>query len=160
MDRIKIFRVRFIPMEEVDISNDEVLFLDDNIMVTRWDPIHPRMDFAKGYSCTYLKKGYKISKVMNKDMELKYWYCDVIHAEIDTAVKTYRLIDLLLDVKILPNGKVLVLDLDELAFAVENQLITHSQAGQSLRQCNSLLELVYSGELITEVESIFCKYCK
>lgn len=160
MDTIKIVRVRFIPMEEVDISKDEVLFLDKDIMVTRWEPIHPRMDFAKGYSCTYIKKGYKISKVMDKDMKLKYWYCDVIHVETDAAGKMFRLIDLLLDVKIMPSGKVLVLDMDELAFAVEKQLITGEQSNQSLRQCNSLLERIYSGELLEEVEAIFCRYCE
>ncbi|NLY18276.1 MAG: DUF402 domain-containing protein [Clostridiaceae bacterium] len=160
MDKIKIFRVRFIPMEEVDISKDEIMFLDEDIMVTRWDPINPRMDFAKGYSCIYLKKGYKISKIMNKDKELKFWYCDVIQTETDETGKTYRLIDLLLDVKIMPDGQVLVLDMDELAFAMENQLITQDQAIQSLRQCNSLLEQVYSHRLIEEVESIFNRLCK
>lgn len=163
MDKIKIFRVRFIPMEEVDISKDEVLFLDEDIMITRWDPIHPRLDFAKGYSCTYLKKGYKISKVMNKDLELKYWYCDVINIESDTDGndgKTYRLIDLLLDVKIMPCGKVIVMDLDELAYALEMQLITQIQANQSLRQCNNLLEQIYSGEALIEVENLFARYCE
>jgi len=160
MDKIKLFRIRFIPMEEVDISKDEILFLDEDIMVTRWDPINPKIDFAKGYSCTYLKKGYKISKIMNKDMELKFWYCDVIHAETDETGKTYRLIDLLLDVKIMPDGQVLVMDLDELAFALENKLITQDQANQSLRQCDSLLKQIYSGNLIKEVESLFSRYCE
>lgn len=163
MDKINIIRVRFIPMEEVDISKDEIMCLNDDIMVTRWDPIHPRGDFAKGYSCIYLKKGYKISKIMNKDLELKFWYCDIIHVETvenDEDGKTYRLIDLLLDVKIMPDGRVIVLDLDELAFAVENQLIAQKQVSQALRQCSSLLEQVYSGELIKEVEILFNRYCK
>jgi len=48
MKTLKIYRVRYIPMEEVDISGDEVLFLNDERMITRWDPINPRNDFAKG----------------------------------------------------------------------------------------------------------------
>ncbi len=158
MERIKIYRVRYIPMEEVDISADEVLYLDDDMMITRWDPIHPGKDFAKGYSCTFLKRGYKISKVMNKARELKYWYCDIVQIEIRNNV--YRLIDLLLDVKIIPDGQVIVMDMDELAYAIENRLITLEQANQSLKQCDCLLKKIYSGEIINEVEDLFRHYCE
>ncbi|NLN65511.1 MAG: DUF402 domain-containing protein [Clostridiaceae bacterium] len=160
MQKIKILRVRFIPMEEVDISGDEILFLDDNKMVTRWDPIHPRDDFAKGYSCTYLKEGYKISKVMNSAKEVKYWYCDIISVEIKDGGNLYRLVDLLLDVKIMPNGQVIVMDMDELALAAEKKLITQAMAIQSLRQCDRLLKRLYSGELLPEVEKTFREYCE
>jgi predicted RNA-binding protein associated with RNAse of E/G family len=147
-------------MEEVDISGDEILFLDDNKMVTRWDPIHPRDDFAKGYSCTYLKEGYKISKVMNSAKEVKYWYCDIISVEIKDGGNLYRLVDLLLDVKIMPNGQVIVMDMDELALAAEKKLITQAMAIQSLRQCDRLLKRLYSGELLPEVEKTFREYCE
>lgn len=160
MNTLKIYRVRFIPMEEVDISGDEVLFLDDEKMITRWDPIHPRDDFAKGYSITLLKDGYKISKVMNQARELKYWYCDVIDIEVSDGGKTYRLIDLLLDVKIMPDGQVIVMDLDELALAMEKKLISQEQAYRSLRRCDSLLKHIYSGELIKEADEQFKLYCE
>ena len=160
MNNIKIYRVRFIPMEEVDISGDEILFLDENRMVTRWDPINPRNDFAKGYSCAYLKEGYKISKVMNSAREVKYWYCDIIHVQMQEDGRLYRFIDLLLDVKVMPDGRVIVMDMDELALATEKKLITQEQANQSLRQCDRLLKRVYSGELIQEAEAIFSRYCE
>ena len=129
-------------------------------MVTRWDPIHPRDDFAKGYSCTYLKEGYKISKVMNSAKEVKYWYCDIISVEIKDGGNLYRLVDLLLDVKIMPNGQVIVMDMDELALAAEKKLITQAMAIQSLRQCDRLLKRLYSGELLPEVEKTFREYCE
>lgn len=160
MEDIKIYRVRFIPMEEVDISGDEILFLDESMMVTRWDPIHPRSDFAKGYSCTYLKEGYKISKVMNNLREVIYWYCDIISVEVSGKGKLYRLVDLLIDVKVMPDGQVIVIDMDELALAIEQKLITQEQANQALRQCDRLLKRVYSGNLIQEVEEIFKRYCE
>ncbi len=159
MDRIKIYRVRYIPMEKVDISGDEILFLDKDIMITRWNPINPRKDFAKGYSCTFLKKGYKISKIMNEKLELIYWYCDVISVEMNDTGMEYRFVDLLLDVKILPDGRVIVMDMDELAYAMENGLITMAKANQSLCQCNELLGRIYSGELIQKVENLFKHYC-
>ncbi len=160
MKTLKIYRVRYIPMEEVDISGDEVLFLNDERMITRWDPINPRNDFAKGYSITFLKNGYKISKVMNRALELKYWYCDIIDIETADDGKTYRLVDLLLDVKITPDGQVIVMDMDELALAMEKKLITQEQAFRSLRRCDSLLKQIYSGELIKEVDEQFRLFCE
>lgn len=160
MENIKIFRVRFIPMEVVDISGDEILFLDENRMITRWTPIHPRSDFSRGYSCTFLKEGYKISKVMNSAREVRYWYCDIIHVDIQGGGAIYNFIDLLLDVKIMPDGQVIVMDMDELALAVENRLITQEQANQSLRQCHRLLQRIYFGDLVNEVEEIFNQYCE
>jgi hypothetical protein len=50
MDFGKVIRVYL----SSKLSKDEIMFLDEDIMVTRWDPINPRMDFAKGYSCIYL----------------------------------------------------------------------------------------------------------
>ena len=41
---MKIYRKRYIPNEVVDISNDKVLFLTDEIMVTEWIQINPRSD--------------------------------------------------------------------------------------------------------------------
>lgn len=160
MKTVKIYRVRYIPMEEVDISGDEVLFLNDERMITRWDPINPRNDFAKGYSITFLKNGYKISKVMNQALELKYWYCDIIDIEAADDGKTYRLVDLLLDVKIMPDGQVIVMDMDELALAMEKNLISQEQAYRSLRRCDSLLKQIYSGELIKEVDEQFRMFCE
>ena len=80
--------------------------------------------------------------------------------EVKENGKLYRLIDLLLDVKVMPDGRVIVMDMDELALAVERKLITQEQANQSLRQCDQLLKRVYSGELIQQAEDIFSRYCE
>ena len=54
---IKMFRKRYIPNEVIDISNDEVLYMDDNVLVTKWLPIKPRKDIGRGLSFTFLKEG-------------------------------------------------------------------------------------------------------
>lgn len=43
---MRMLRKRFIPNEVIDISSDEILRRDDNLLVTKWLPIHPRGDVA------------------------------------------------------------------------------------------------------------------
>lgn len=53
--------------------------------------------------------------------------------------------DLLADVIIMPDGMVKVVDLDELAVADKEGLITREELQMSLLQLNDLLEIIYSG---------------
>ena len=57
----------------------------------------------------------------------------------------YITIDLLADVLVYPDGQVKVVDLDELADAVEQKLISQELLLTALRQLNTLLEHIYSG---------------
>ena len=43
---MKIYRKRYIPNEIVDISSDEVLKCDEDMLVTKWLPIKKRPDIA------------------------------------------------------------------------------------------------------------------
>lgn len=51
---IRLSEKRFIPDEEVDISGDEVLYDDGNLIVTRWLPIKARNDIGWGFSYIYI----------------------------------------------------------------------------------------------------------
>ena len=53
--------------------------------------------------------------------------------------------DLLADVIIMPDGMVQVVDLDELAVADKEGLVTREELQMSLLQLNDLLEIIYSG---------------
>lgn len=141
---MKIYRKRYIPNEVVDISDDKVIFLDENLMITEWIPIKPRNDFAYGKSYTIFKKGWKISKFYNENKELLYWYCDIIESKIEND--EYLLIDLLVDVKIYPNGEYEILDLNELDEAVKLGLIDENKKEEALAKLNELLELIKRGE--------------
>jgi uncharacterized protein len=143
MKKPSILRTRYIPFETVDISNDELLFRDDELLITKWKAIKPRADISGGISYTFLKEGIKISRFYDGNKKFAYWYCDIIAVKYDSAVDQYTFIDLLLDVKLMPDGKMMVLDSDELAIALEQGLITQEQTCSSLKKMDSILQKIY-----------------
>lgn len=145
MKKPVILRRRYIPSEIVDISSDELLFRSDDLLITRWTAIKPRPDFYGGVSFTFLNNGYKLGRFCDKDGKFLYWYCDIIEVLYDAPSDTYTLNDLLLDIKIFPDGRVILLDSDELAEAIEKGLITGKQACMSLRTLDNLLKMIYDG---------------
>ena len=74
----KLIRKRLIPFESVLLKDDRIVHMEDGLIVTHWDVLKPRKDFQKGISCYFLKEGYKISRFMDKDGNLVYFYCDII----------------------------------------------------------------------------------
>ncbi|RCX09065.1 hypothetical protein DFR58_1394 [Anaerobacterium chartisolvens] len=140
-----ILRKRYIPDETVDISGDELLYRDEEMLITRWKAIRPRADISGGISYAFLKQGIKISKFFNNSGEFIYWYCDIIDIDYDSSCDKYVLIDLLLDVKLMPDGKVIVMDADELAEAIEGGLVTKEQACRALRNMNKIVNMMYEG---------------
>jgi len=145
MKKPVILRRRYIPYEIVDISSDELLFRSNDMLITKWTAIKPRSDFYGGVSFTFLNKGYKLSRFYDEEGKFLYWYCDIIEVLYDASADTYTLNDLLLDIKIFPDGRVVLLDSDELAAAIEGGLITGKQACMSLRTLDDLLKMIYSG---------------
>ena len=143
MDNIKLYRKRYIPNETVFLKDDEIISADSETIVTKWDTLKPRKDFAKGISVYYLKNGYKVSKMINNDNKTVYYYCDIIEPVYNEDDNSYVFNDLLADVKVFTDGKIEVVDLDELAEAFENGFITSSQLSKALRQLNDLLNTIY-----------------
>lgn len=139
---MKIYRKRYIPNEIVDISGDELLYQDAEMIVTKWKPIHPKKGIAWGMSYTLLNKGWKISKFYNFEDELCYWYCDIIEADYDSEKDILTTTDLLVDLKIYPDGTHEVLDVEELDEAIEEKLITEEQKQDALNKLNELLKIV------------------
>lgn len=142
----KILRTRLIPDETVDISSDRLLYRDENMLLTEWKPIHPRKDIIGGVSCAFLNEGLKISRFIGPDGGLRYWYVDIVEVHRDAGADLYRFVDLLADVRIWPDGRVEVVDLDEVAEAIENGLIDVHQAATCLRILDRLLRAIESGE--------------
>ena len=141
---MKIYRKRYIPNEIIDISGDKVESVNENLLITSWLPIHPRNDVAFGMSYTYLKKGWKISKFYDKDKNFLYWYCDIIDAQIKD--EEYILVDLLVDIKVYPDGRYEILDKEELDEALNEGLITKEQKEEALNKLSALLEIIKKGE--------------
>ena len=154
----KIFRIRFIPNETIDISSDKILFMDDHYLITSWKPIRPRADIESGISCIFLDEGWKVSAVKDSEGNIRYWYCDIIDVRHDENEDTIYLYDLLIDIIIMNDGSIEVRDLDELAEAYEKDLITEEQLSMSLKRSNNLLQLIYKEDIPSIVSEIISKY--
>ncbi|MBO5620397.1 MAG: DUF402 domain-containing protein [Butyrivibrio sp.] len=144
MNNLTLFRKRFIPDECVELKDDIIVQQNNDHIVTKWKVIRDRNDFTNGYSCYYLNRGYKISKFLKDDGSLHCWYCDIVTYEKVPEKNALLVVDLLADVKIYPDGRIRVLDLDELSDAFEKGLIDQSLLKKSLLSLNRLLNEIYT----------------
>ena len=141
-----LYRKRLIPDECVLLKDDTILYHDEDIIVTKWCALHPKHDLDHGYSCYFLKKGYKVSKFQYRDDSLIYWYCDIIDYEYNDKENIYIFRDLLADVIVYPDGFVKVVDLDEFKKSLEENLLTVPDVIKALTSLDSLLTTIYDGK--------------
>lgn len=141
-----LYRKRLIPDECILLKDDRILVRDDEKIITGWHTIKPRKDLHHGYSCYYLKEGFKVSKFYREDGSLLYWYCDIVSYEHQQDTDTYIVTDLLADVIVYPDGFVKVVDIDELVTALNEKIISEETLKTSLFSLNALLEIIYAGE--------------
>ncbi|MBR6452019.1 MAG: DUF402 domain-containing protein [Lachnospiraceae bacterium] len=146
MSQTQLYRKRIIPEECILLKDDIILYQDSDIIVTKWRALKPKKDLHHGFSCYFLKDGFKISKFYYADDSLLYWYCDIISHTYDPATDTYVFTDLLADVILFPDGRIKVVDLDEVADALASGAITAEQAEDALHKLSRLLNLIYRNE--------------
>ncbi len=157
MEITKIYRKRFIPAECVLLKDDIIIMQDEEVIITKWNTLNPKPAFSHGCSCYFLKEGLKVSKIYRSDNTLLYWYCDIVEYTLDEQAHTLTATDLLADVIVYPDGRTKVVDLDELAQAFEDGLLTGSQLSAALRQLNHLLTYIYKDkfdQLQIQLESL------
>lgn len=147
MDYPTLYRKRIIPDECILLKDDIVLSYENDILITKWNALKPKKDLHHGYSCYFFKEGYKISKFYKEDNSLLYYYCDIIDYDKNDADNSIVVTDLLADVIIYPDNFVKVVDLDELATALNDGGIQVEQIKKALLSLNNLLELIYAGQL-------------
>ena len=138
----KIFRKRIIPSECILLKDDEIVYTDDTVLVTKWKTLKPKAEFDHGASAYIFDKGIKVSKFYHEDGTLLYWYCDIVDFHMDNESGELTVTDLLADVIIYPSGRIKVMDLDELADALEQGLITQEQTTMCMRRLDGLLSLI------------------
>lgn len=143
MNVAKLYRQRLIPPEKILLKDDIIIAQDEDVIITKWNTLNPKTEFTHGSSCYFLKEGLKISKFYRADDSLLYWYIDIVEFTIDETQDTLICTDLLADVIIYPDGRMKVVDLDELAEAMERNLITKEQMTSCLRNLNHLLTMIY-----------------
>ena len=128
MEKLTVIIKRLIPFEEVDISDDEQLFFDGKLLVTRWFPIKPRNDVGWGISETYLKEGYKVSAFFDKVGQFKYWYWDIIDTAFYREKNKLVVRDLLVDVIVDSQRNITIMDRDEVSEALELGLLSKKES--------------------------------
>ena len=55
MEPVHLYRRRYMPDEIVELKDDEILHIDDEIIVTKWNVLKPRKDIDHGISIYYMK---------------------------------------------------------------------------------------------------------
>ena len=146
MEKVVLWRRRYIPNELICLKNDEIISIDDEKVVTNWNVLTPRHDFTHGASCYFIKDGFKVSKFLDDDNNLLYWYCDIIETEIDDKKENYTFNDLLIDVIVYSNGFVKVVDLDEVGKALKENIITTDLIIKATERVDKLLNIIYNGK--------------
>ncbi len=149
-----LYRRRIIPDECIQLKDDVVLECNENRIVTSWNAIRPKKDLHHGYSCYFLKEGFKVSKFYYEDGRLLYWYCDIVDYDYIASDNKLIVTDLLADVIIYPDGFVKVVDLDELVTALESRSISLDTLKSSLNKLDKLLNLIYAGQFDTLIKEI------
>ena len=154
-DRPSMYRKRYIPDEIKSLEKDEILYMSDDVIVTKWDTFRPKKNFSNGISCTFVNKGFKISKFMDNNGKLVYYYCDIIHSDYYKDENKWIFTDLLADVKIYPDGRTEIVDLDEVSEALKSGIISTETVCELMENLNRLLGLIYSGEWRKLTERFF-----
>ena len=145
MSDLVIYRKRLIPLENILLNKDVILYADKNRIVTKWNVIRPRTDMDHGYSLYLLDEGIKISKFCKSDGSLYKWYCDIVEYYFDEEKNAYTALDLLLDITVDAKNEIRLLDMDELASAHKEGLINDELLEASLTRADKLLKTIYSG---------------
>lgn len=157
MSELQLYRRRLIPDECILLKDDVVVKQTEELVVTSWNALNPKIAFSHGCSCYFLKEGFKLSKFYRQDGSLLYWYCDIVEYTLDEQAHALTVTDLLADVIVYPDGRTKVVDLDELAQAFENGLLTGGQLSAALRQLDHLLTYIYKDkfdQLQIQLESL------
>lgn len=154
-DKPSMYRKRYIPDEIKSLEKDEILYISDDVIVTKWDTFRPKKNFSNGISCTFVNKGFKISKFMDNNGKLVYYYCDIIHSDYYKDENKWIFTDLLADVKIYPDGRTEIVDLDEVSEALKSGIISTETVCELMENLNSLLGIIYSGEWRKLTERFF-----
>lgn len=157
MSELQLYRRRLIPDECIPLKDDVIVKQTKDLVITSWKTLNPKIAFSHGCSCYFLREGFKISKFYRQDGTLLYWYCDIVEYAFDEQAHSLTATDLLADVIVYPDGRTKVVDLDELAQAFEDGLLTGDQLSAALRQLNHLLTYIYKDkfdQLQIQLESL------
>ena len=113
MSELQLYRKRLIPDECILLKDDIIVKQTEELVITSWNTLNPKIAFSHGCSCYFLNEGFKISKFYRQDGSLLYWYCDIVEYARDEQAHTLTATDLLADVIVYPDGRIKVVDLGQ-----------------------------------------------
>ena len=138
-----LYRKRLIPNECILLKDDKICEVADDHILTRWSTLRPKKILHHGESCYYLKKGVKVSRFYTEENILICWYCDIVSYEWNGDRSALTATDLLIDILVYPDRSFKILDMDELAQAHAERLISDELMQQSLFTASRLLNDIY-----------------
>lgn len=157
MKTLSLYRKRLIPNECVLLKDDIIMEITDDHILTKWNTLRPKKILHHGDSCYYLDKGVKVSRFYTEDNFLICWYCDIVSYEWNEDKTSLTTTDLLIDILIYPDDTFKILDMDELAQAHAEKLISDSLLQSSLQTANHLLNDIYDNKFHKIYTPIFHK---
>lgn len=138
-----LYRKRLIPNECILLKDDIICDVADDHILTKWSTLRPKKILHHGESCYYLNKGVKVSRFYTEENILICWYCDIVSYEWNEDRTALTATDLLLDILVYPDKSYKILDMDELAQAHAEKLISDELVQQSLFTASRLLNDIY-----------------
>lgn len=152
-----LYRKRLIPNECILLKDDIILEVTDDRILTKWNTLKPKKVLHHGDSCYYLNKDVKVSRFFTEDNFLICWYCDIVSYEWNSDKSSLITTDLLLDILVYPDKSFKILDMDELAQAHKEKLISDELLQRSLFTANRLLNDIYDETFFDIYTSVFEK---
>lgn len=138
-----LYRKRLIPEECILLKDDIILEMNEEYILTKWNTLKPKKILHHGDSCYYLHKGVKVSRFYTEDNLLICFYCDIVSYAWNEEKTSLFTTDLLLDILVYPDDSFKMLDMDELAFAHDQKLISDTLLQNSLLTANRILNEIY-----------------
>lgn len=144
-----LYRRRLMPDECILLKDDIIITCNEDIIITAWNALKPKKDLHHGFSCYFLKQGFKVSKFLREDDSLLYWYCDIVEYMTVQEDNSLTSLDLLADVIVYPDNSVRVMDLNELAEALDSGILQEGLLQKCLIRLDRLLNIIYDGKFHT-----------
>ena len=62
MSDVKLYRKRIIPQECILLEDDEILYLDQEVIITKWNTIHPKKTLHHGPWSFFIRMALCVSR--------------------------------------------------------------------------------------------------
>lgn len=154
--------VRFIrPPNNINVWEHELILDSQNNIVSKFvfDGLPHAFKVAEipvienGYIGTtheFVGKWYEIVKVIDKNDEIKGYYCN-INEPFKRVEDGYEIFDLFIDLWVFPDGKYVILDEDELEKAIIERWVTAHQAKKARETIDQLIKMIEKGDFPPDI---------